>query len=223
MNWMECFEEYRYKPICTTCDNITQGDIDLDFFKEDDNILPELREIYISEKGDEMFLVLQPNVEDDIHIFCEEWDARILNFLNFGNRTSGFDRSKIEKMRYNIIQMILFGNLTTNQFGKEYMRTPSDLTEQKSTSVSRKVFIECANNDELDIENKTLLPFWYDTLINATEENCLEDQLANLLFGLKNDNVLLQAHKKSNNRRSGGEKNVFNSVEFDEIKGWLTK
>lgn len=222
MNWMECFETYKYRSIYTTHNNAKQ-DIDLDFFIEDDNVLPELREIYISESGDELFLVLQPDMEADIHAFCEEWDSRILNFLNFGNRTIGFERSKIERMRYNIIQMVLVGNGTKNKLGKEYMRTPSDLEEQKSTSISRKVFIECAENDELDIENKIQLPFWYDEFDNENNENDLEDQLDKLLSGLDKVNILFQVHSKPDRRKSDGEKNVFTSAEFDEIKGWLTK
>lgn len=222
MNWMECFETYKYRSIYTTRD-VDKQDIDLDFFLDDDCVFTELREIYISENEDEMFLVLQPDTEADIHVFCEEWDSRILNFLNFGNRTVGFERSKIEKMRYNIIQIILVGNGTKNKLGKEYMRTPSDLEEQKSTSISRKVFIECSENDELNMENKILLPFWYDEFNNENKENDLEDQLANLLSGLNKDNTLFQVHNKPDGRKSGGEKNVFTSEEFDEIKGWLVK
>ena len=63
------------------------------------------------------------------------------------------------------------GNDKKNEIGKKYKNIPSDVSIEKSTSVSRKVFIECGDNDEIDEDNMILLPFWYDKFINDTQEN----------------------------------------------------
>lgn len=253
MTWKDCFEKYHYESLLNNnkeetvmynylaldinnretiiqspgksnnnC-NINKNVIDLEFFWDEENKPVELREIYISTNEDELFIILQPEIQDNIIDFCKKWDTKILKLLNFGNYTDRYNRNTIIKLRYNIVQIILVGNDKKNEIGKKYKNIPSDVSIEKSTSVSRKVFIECGDNDVIDEDNMILLPFWYDKFINYTQEDELERKLSEILPARKDLSVLYEKHEKVDGRKKGETQFSFTDDEFNEVKRWLVK
>lgn len=221
MTWKDCFEKYHYESLLKN--NQKEIVIELEFFWDEESKPVELREIYISTNEDELFIILQPEIQDDIVDFCKKWDTKILKFLNFGNYTDGYNRNNINKLRYNIVQIILVGNDKKNEIGKEYKNIPSDVSIEKSTSVSRKVFIECGDEDEIDEDNMIVLPFWYEKFTNATQENELEKKLLEILPARKELSILYEKHEKVDGRKKGETQFSFTEDEFNEVKRWLVK
>ncbi|MDU4891388.1 MAG: hypothetical protein E6344_15265 [Clostridium sp.] len=220
MNWKECFEKNGYKPLIKYTENDI-ATLDIDFFLHNGEVPHQLREVYLSKHRDELFLVLQPDDGQDIKKFCENWDDNIMAFINFGS-IPGEGRESISNLRYNIVQVILFG-IGSNKNGIKYMEEPSDFSEEKSTSVSRKIFIKSNNEDEFDDESKLLLPFWYEEFERAPENTELEEELGNLLPDKNKVVTLYNEHEKIDSRKKGNTKSDFSysEEEFQIIRGWL--
>ena len=224
MKWQECFKRYKYESI-NLDDETKRNGIGM-FFKEGKR-LQELRAIYLSSKKDELFIVLQPSIKvKNISEFCKEWDNRIMAFINFGN-IPGEIHSSIHKLRYNITQIILY-----RQSEKEIriqdaplIEKPDSFVEEKSTSVARKIFIGCDENDEFNDESRVLLPFWYEELEEVEMEQELEKELDVLL---PKDGEVAFLLKKRIEKDSIGKKNFneelnFKEEEFQAVKEWLEK
>ena len=64
MTWMECFEKYGYYSLL----NYETDDIEpeMEFFLENGEIPNQLREIYLSKYRDELFLILQPDRDENV-------------------------------------------------------------------------------------------------------------------------------------------------------------
>ena len=219
MTWMECFEKYVYCSLLNyDTDKIKP---EMDFFLEDGEIPNQLREIYLSKCKDELFLILQPDEDEDIKKFCQIWDNNIMAFINFGSLPND-NRESIKKLRYNIVQVVLYGT-GENKNGVKYMNEPSDFSEEKSTSVSRKIFIKSNDADELDEENKILLPFWYDEFEKISENVEAEQHLKKMLPDKHEFATLYQEHEKVDMRRKEHEASNFSYTEeeFELIKRWL--
>ena len=69
----------------------------------------ELISIYISEKGDELFFIIDGD-KMEINELCDTWDDRIRIFtiINGNNPV-------IQKLKYNIIQLIIYSNGTPDK------------------------------------------------------------------------------------------------------------
>ena len=142
-------------------------------------------------------------------------------FINFGSLPDD-NRESIKKLRYNIVQVVLYGT-GENKNGVKYMNEPSDFSEEKSTSVSRKIFIKSNDADELDEENKILLPFWYDEFEKIPENVEAEQQLKKMLPDEYEVATLYQEHEKVDMRKKEHETGDFSYTEdeFESIKRWL--
>lgn len=219
MTWMECFEKYGYYSLL----NYETDDIEpeMEFFLENGEIPNQLREIYLSKYRDELFLILQPDRDENVKKFCQRWDNNIMAFINFGSLPND-NRESIKKLRYNIVQVILYG-IGENINGVKYMNEPDDFSEEKSTSVSRKIFIKSNDADELDEENKILLPFWYDEFEKIPENMEAEQQLKRMLPDEYEVATLYQEHEKVDMRKKENEAGDFSykEDEFESIKRWL--
>lgn len=60
MTWQDCFEKYKYSSLIYFSTEKNARIADIESFEIDGKIPQELREIYLSLRGDELFLVLQP-------------------------------------------------------------------------------------------------------------------------------------------------------------------
>lgn len=164
MRWQECFQKYSYTPLIYMNDS-GERRTDLENFCIGDKVPDELRQIYLSKCEDEMFLVLCLSNEEDVKKFCYTWDNRIMAFINFCKWKS---KTEIKKLQYNITQILLYEDHVEKQL-------------EKSVTVSRKIFIKCNGIDELDDDNRMLLPFWLDELKSAKINVKEEQELCDLL------------------------------------------
>ena len=126
MNWQSCFEKYKYKSLISEDKNENEK-ILMEMFYEDGKKPDELQQVYLSEKEDELFIILQMEPDMDAKKLSDKWDAKILAFINFGE-DYGTDHAWIEKKKYNITQIILHREKLQNK----------DL--EKSVDISRKIF-----------------------------------------------------------------------------------
>lgn len=84
MKFLEQFEKYNYKSLLQE-DVAKAFQLDISYFLDEENKKPEeLCDIYISNQGDEMFVLLFGD-KKDIHIMCNEWDNKVSIFVAFGS------------------------------------------------------------------------------------------------------------------------------------------
>ena len=206
MKWQECFQKYNYAEWIYVDDN-GEKKTKLDFFCVEGKVPDELKQIYLSECGDEMFLILRLSDVENIERFCNLWDNKILAFINFTPKQL---REQIRKLQYKITQILLYEGTVEKQM-------------EKSVSVSRKIFVKCNEYDELDDNDKMLLPFWFGDLesaeINKEERQKLEDLLPSAeVLGFmyeKRDRIVRRRQK------TGGNKYNFEENEWRAVEGWL--
>ena len=208
MKWQECFQKYKYTELIDM-DEDGGRKTKLDFFCVEGKVPDELRQIYLSECRDELFLILRLSDVENMERFCNLWDNKILTFINF---TSKQFREEIRKLQYNITQILLYEGTVEKQM-------------EKSVSVSRKIFVKCNEDDELDDNDKMLLPFWFGDLesaeINKEERRKLED----LLPPTKELEFMYEKREKIDRRRqkTGENKYNFQENEWLALEGWLKK
>ena len=70
----------------------------MEMFYEDGKKPDELQQVYLSEKEDELFIILQMEPDMDAKKLSDKWDAKILAFINFGE-DYGTDHAWIEKIK----------------------------------------------------------------------------------------------------------------------------
>ncbi len=219
MKWQECFKKYDYRSLITE-----DGVLDIGMFLVDGKVPGELRQIYESKYGDELFLILQPKPGTNMNTFCNSWDEHIMAFVNFGELREG-GHEAVKKLQYNITQIILYtekkgicetGNLPL-------MNRPDSFAEEKSVSVSRKIFIPCGSNDNFDSDSRILLPFWYDELKGEIFNQENEENLTSLLPDNGTASFLCKERIKIDHRaRSNSADQLnFTEEEFVAVKGWL--
>ena len=97
MNWQSCFEKYKYKSLISEDKNENEK-ILMEMFYEDGKKPDELQQVYLSEKEDELFIILQMEPDMDAKKLSDKWDAKILAFINFGE-DYGTDHAWIEKIK----------------------------------------------------------------------------------------------------------------------------
>lgn len=206
MRWQECFNKYNYNALILE-DESGERRTDIENFCVSDQIPDELRQIYVGKCGDEMFLILRVNNVKDMEKFRSTWDNRIMVFINFSKWR---DEIEIKKLQYNITQILLFEGYVDKQL-------------EKSVSVSRKIFVKCNVSDELDEDNKVLLPFWLEDLegekINIAEEQKLYD----LLPADESLAFMCKKREKLDRRQLKKGENTYNfrENEWMAMEGWL--
>lgn len=221
MTWQECFEKCGYITLINEKDN--HRVLNIEEFNDDNGVPDILRQVYLSNKKDELFLILQPAPNTDISLLCAEWDNRIMAFINFGslpmegNRKDG--HRAIASLKYNITQILLYSN--TKGDTKLLMNKPSSFSEEKSVKVSRKIFIGINSDDILPNDNEILLPFWFGELEKAKISIDKEKVLTDLIT--EDIKCLLEKHERLDHRgkNTSKDKKYFTDEEFETVKEWL--
>ena len=209
MNWQSCFEKYKYKSLISEDKNENEK-ILMEMFYEDGKKPDELQQVYLSEKEDELFIILQMEPDMDAKKLSDKWDAKILAFINFGE-DYGTDHAWIEKMKYNITQIILHREKLQNK----------DL--EKSVDISRKIFLKCDENGELEENEKVRLPFLYDEFETMEIKLDQDDELMKILPDKKTLSFLYEKRKKIDGRsvKTKEERLSYTDEELELVKGWM--
>ena len=209
MNWQPCFEKYNYKSLISEDKNENEK-ILMEMFYEDGKKPDELQQVYLSEKEDELFIILQMEPDMDAKKLSDKWDAKILAFINFGE-DYGTDHAWIEKIKYNITQIILHREKLQNK----------DL--EKSVDISRKIFLKCDENGELEENEKVRLPFLYDEFETMEIKLDQDDELMKILPDKKTLSFLYEKRKKIDGRsvKTKEERLSYTDEELELVKGWM--
>ena len=209
MNWQSCFEKYKYKSLISEDKNENEK-ILMEMFYEDGKKPDELQQVYLSEKEDELFIILQMEPDMDAKKLSDKWDAKILAFINFGE-DYGTDHAWIEKIKYNITQIILHREKLQNK----------DL--EKSVDISRKIFLKCDENGELEENEKVRLPFLYDEFETMEIKLDQDDELMKILPDKKTLSFLYEKRKKIDGRsvKTKEERLSYTDEELELVKGWM--
>lgn len=209
MNWQSCFEKYKYKSLISEDKNENEK-ILMEMFYEDGKKPDELQQVYLSEKEDELFIILQMEPDMDAKKLSDKWDAKILAFINFGE-DYGTDHAWIEKIKYNITQVILHREKLQNK----------DL--EKSVDISRKIFLKCDENGELEENEKVRLPFLYDEFETMEIKLDQDDELMKILPDKKTLSFLYEKRKKIDGRsvKTKEERLSYTDEELELVKGWM--
>ena len=225
MTWQECFEKYHYYALIMK-NNEAKRSLDIGMFLEEGEIPSELKQIYISKKQDEMFMIFQPKPGTDIQKFCSHWDSRIMSYINFGFQANDC-HEMVEKLRYSITQILFYGvdnvSYVIKPGNSPLMECPTSFSEEKSVFVSRKILIPCEENDALEIGSRILLPFWYDELEEVKLNSDKEQELIALLPKIGMEVCLNKEPVKIDRRTKKTTTEVmnFSAEEFEAVKGWL--
>lgn len=204
MKWQECFQKYKYTELIDM-DEGGERKTKLDFFCVEGKVPDELRQIYLSECGDELFLILRLSDVENMERFCNLWDNKILTFINF---TPKQFREEIRKLQYNITQILLYEGAVEKKM-------------EKSVSVSRKIFVKCNEDDELDDNDKMLLPFWFGDLESAEINKEERQKLENLLPSAEVLGFMYKKREKQQRQKTGENKYNFQENEWLAMEGWL--
>lgn len=209
MNWQSCFEKYKYKSLISEDKNENEK-ILMEMFYEDGKKPDELQQVYLSEKEDDLFIILQMEPDMDAKKLSDKWDAKILAFINFGE-DYGTDHAWIEKIKYNITQIILHREKLQNK----------DL--EKSVDISRKIFLKCDENGELEENEKVRLPFLYDEFETMEIKLDQDDELMKILPDKKTLSFLYEKRKKIDGRsvKTKEERLSYTDEELELVKGWM--
>ena len=209
MNWQSCFEKYKYKSLISEDKNENEK-ILMEMFYEDGKKPDELQQVYLSEKEDELFIILQMEPDMDAKKLSDKWDAKILAFINFGE-DYGTDHAWIEKIKYNITQIILHREKLQNK----------DL--EKSVDISRKIFLKCDENGELEENEKVRLPFLYDEFETMEIKLDQDDELMKILPDKKTLSFLYEKRNKIDGRsvKTKEERLSYTDEELELVKGWM--
>lgn len=177
--WRTYFAQNGYQPLIQMDANGIKSLIIEEFCNEDKLVPEELSEIYLlyNESGVpcELLLVLdirEGRKEDDgIKALCRAWDERILSFLNFGS-LPGREKQSQYLLKYNVMQILLSDTVTA--------RCTAAMSEEKSTDISRKLFVSIENGDVTE-SDLSMLPFYFDQLTQESTATESESELAQIL------------------------------------------
>lgn len=209
MKWQQCFEKYKYKSLISESNNENEKTL-MEMFFEEGEKPDELQQVYLSEKEDELFIILQMEPDIDAKQLSDKWDAKILAVINFGEGC-GISHTWLEKMKYNITQIILYGEKLRNK------------NLEKSIDISRKIFLKCDKNDELEETEKVRLPFLYDEFETMEIKLNQREEIIELLPDKDEFPFLYEEHKKIDGRsvKTQDERLSYTDQELELVKGWI--
>jgi hypothetical protein len=171
----------------------------------------ELLNIFISEKKDELFFILDGDLME-IDSLCDCWDNRIRIFIIINGKLKG-----IHKIKYNIIQLIVYSGDTP------------DKSREGHLLISRKIIIKGNMTDKNQIvidDNEVIeLPF-HMIPTNAFAPD--EKKMRQLKLLLPEDEELLvlmeRKHRKVNKKEKNGELDKsFETQDYERIREWLER
>ena len=177
--WRTYFAQNGYQPLIQTdADRIRNLKIE-EFCNEEGSVPKELSEVYLlcNESGVPCELLLVLDIREGwkadagIKTLCRAWDERILSFLNFGS-LPGREKQSQYLLKYNIMQVLLSDNETT--------RCAAAMSEEKSTDISRKLFVSIENGD-VTKSDLSMLPFYFDQLTQDSTASESESELAQIM------------------------------------------
>ncbi|RGX90423.1 hypothetical protein DXA60_16875 [Roseburia sp. OF03-24] len=209
MKWQQCFEKYKYKSLISESNNENEKTL-MEMFFEEGEKPDELQQVYLSEKEDELFIILRMEPDIDAKQLSDKWDAKILAVINFGEGC-GISHTWLEKMKYNITQIILYGEKLRNK------------NLEKSIDISRKIFLKCDKNDELEETEKVRLPFLYDEFETMEIKLNQREEIIELLPDKDEFPFLYEEHKKIDGRsvKTQDERLSYTDQELELVKGWI--
>lgn len=176
--WRAYFDKSGYQSFIKMDIN-GKKELSIDEFCNDDGTVPEeLKEIYLlcNKSGVPCELLIVIDVRDkhqeEFNILCRAWDERILSFLNFGI-LSEKKQQTLYFLKYNVMQILLATSLTVH--------CNAALAEEKSTDISRKLFITIGENGDIIESERPMLPFYFDQLTTPMITNESEFELKQML------------------------------------------
>lgn len=208
--WRTYFAKNGYQPLVQVDANGTKSLIIEEFCNEEGSVPEELSEIYLLCNGSgvpcELLLVLDIREgwkeDNGIKTLCRAWDERILSFLNFGS-LPGREKQSQYLLKYNVMQILLSDTVTA--------RCAAAMSEEKSTDISRKLFVSIENGDVTE-SDLSMLPFYFDQLTQKSTAPESVSELAQILPSRDKLKYLYEAHTTEK---------AFSEEDLTAVKEWL--
>ena len=206
----EEFKKNGYKDILIG-DIASEYEINLEDIFDLDQKPEELLGIFISEKKDELFFLLDGDLME-INSLCDCWDDRIRVFIIINGKSK-----ELHKLKYNILQLIV------------YSGDAPDKSREGNLLISRKIIIKGNMMDKKQIvidDNEVIeLPFHMIPANAFAPDEKKEKQLEQLL---PEDEGLLrlmeEKHRKVNRKERDGELDKSLKIQdYERIKEWLER
>ena len=182
----EEFKKSGYKDILVG-DTASEYEIDLEDIFELNHKPEELLSIFISEQRDELFFLLDGDLEE-IDSLCDCWDDRIRVFTIINGKSKA-----LHKLKYNIVQLIVYSEDTP------------DKSREGNLLVSRKIIIkgDMADKEQIVIDDDEVieLPFHMIPVDAFAPDEEQMKQLSQLLPENEDLLELLEKKRKKVNKK----------------------
>ena len=204
----EEFKKSGYKDILVG-DTASEYEIDLEDIFELNQKPEELLSIFISEQRDELFFLLDGDLEE-IDSLCDCWDDRIRVFTIINGKSKA-----LHKLKYNIVQLIVYSEDTP------------DKSREGNLLISRKIIIkgDMADKEQIVIDDEEVieLPFHMIPADAFAPDEEQMKQLSQLLPENEDLLELLEKKRKKVNRKEkeGVLDKSFEVQDYEKIKEWL--
>lgn len=206
----EEFKKSGYKDILVG-DTASEYEIDLEDIFELNHKPEELLSIFISEQRDELFFLLDGDLEE-IDSLCDCWDDRIRVFTIINGKSKA-----LHKLKYNIVQLIVYSEDT------------QDKSREGNLLVSRKIIIkgDMADKEQIVIDDDEVieLPFHMIPVDAFAPDEEQMKQLSQLLPENEDLLELLEKKRKKVNKKEkeGVLDKSFEVQDYEKIKEWLER
>ena len=206
----EEFKKSGYKDILVG-DTASEYEIDLEDIFELNHKPEELLSIFISEQRDELFFLLDGDLEE-IDSLCDCWDDRIRVFTIINGKSK-----ELHKLKYNIVQLIV------------YSGDAPDKSREGNLLISRKIIIkgDMADKEQIVIDDDEVieLPFHMIPVDAFAPDEEQMKQLSQLLPENEDLLELLEKKRKKVNRKEkeGVLDKSFEVQDYEKIKEWLER
>lgn len=206
----EEFKKSGYKDILVG-DTASEYEIDLEDIFELNHKPEELLSIFISEQRDELFFLLDGDLEE-IDSLCDCWDDRIRVFTIINGKSKA-----LHKLKYNIVQLIVYSEDTP------------DKSREGNLLISRKIIIkgDMADKEQIVIDDDEVieLPFHMIPVDAFAPDEEQMKQLNQLLPENEDLLELLEKKRKKVNRKEkeGVLDKSFEVQDYEKIKEWLER
>lgn len=206
----EEFKKSGYKDILVG-DTASEYEIDLEDIFELNHKPEELLSIFISEQRDELFFLLDGDLEE-IDSLCDCWDDRIRVFTIINGKSKA-----LHKLKYNIVQLIVYSEDTP------------DKSREGNLLISRKIIIkgDMADKEQIVIDDDEVieLPFHMIPVDAFAPDEEQMKQLSQLLPENEDLLDLLEKKRKKVNRKEkeGVLDKSFEVQDYEKIKEWLER
>ena len=206
----EEFKKSGYKDILVG-DTASEYEIDLEDIFELNHKPEELLSIFISEQRDELFFLLDGDLEE-IDSLCDCWDDRIRVFTIINGKSKA-----LHKLKYNIVQLIVYSEDTP------------DKSREGNLLVSRKIIIkgDMADKEQIVIDDDEVIELPFHMIpVDAFAPD--EEQMKQLSQLLPENEDLLELLEKKRKKVSRKEKEgvldkSFEVQDYEKIKEWLER